>query len=146
MRIYADTSYLVSFLYKGDIAHKAARQTFRKHITDDWLTSEWSQVETINSLRQLHLAGADAPRMEALIRFFRHLHRFGPFSLVDTVCEEAFRDCLQLSAAFGSRLRIRSADLLHVALLEQITPDLFLTRDKDQVTLAEARGFNCRKV
>ena len=146
MRIYADTSYLVSFLYKGDVAHDSARLTFREHSGEDWLTTEWSQVETINRLRQLCLAGANAPRMEALVRFFRHLHRFGPLSLVDTVCEDAFRECLQLSAAFGNRMRIRSADLLHVALLEQIAPDLFLTRDKDQFDLAEARGFNCRKV
>jgi hypothetical protein len=34
-----------------------------------------------------------------------------------------------------------SVDVLHVALLEQINPDLFLTRDKDQGALANARGF-----
>jgi hypothetical protein len=36
---------------------------------------------------------------------------------------------------------MRSADVLHVALLEQIAPDLFLTRDGDQFALAQARGF-----
>lgn len=141
MRIYADTSFLVSFLYLGDIAHAGARGAFRQHASDDWLTSSWSQIETINSLRQLCLAGADAPRIEAMARFFKHLHRAGPFELIETSCEDAFRDCQQLSAAFGSQMRMRSADVLHVALLEQINPDLFLTRDKDQGALAKARGF-----
>lgn len=141
MRIYADTSFLVSFLYLGDIAHAGVRRTFRRYASEEWLTSTWSHIETINSLRQLCLAGAEAPRMEALVRFFKHLHRAGPFDLIETSCEDAFRDCQQLSAAFGSRMRMRSADTLHVALLEQINPDLFLTRDKDQGALAKARGF-----
>ena len=36
------------------------------------------------------------------------------------------------------------ADTLHVALLEQLNPDLFVTRDRDQFDLAQARGFTCR--
>jgi hypothetical protein len=38
---------------------------------------------------------------------------------------------------------MRSADTLHVALLEQLGPDLFVTRDKDRFDLAQARGFTC---
>lgn len=39
---------------------------------------------------------------------------------------------------------MRSADVLHVALMEQITPDLFVTRDKDQHALAASRAFVSR--
>ena len=52
-------------------------------------------------------------------------------------------DCAKISAAFGATLRMRSADTLHVALLEQLNPDLFVTRDRDQFDLAQARGFTC---
>ena len=43
--------------------------------------------------------------------------------------------------AHGYRMKARSADTLHVAILEQINPDLFVTGDKDQQSLAIARGF-----
>jgi hypothetical protein len=41
----------------------------------------------------------------------------------------------------AARLKARSADTLHVAILEQINPDTFVSRDKDQIALANARGF-----
>jgi len=36
-----------------------------------------------------------------------------------------------------------SADVLNVAILEQLNPDLFVSGDKAQIVLAKARGFNC---
>jgi hypothetical protein len=36
----------------------------------------------------------------------------------------------------------RLADTLHVAILEQVNPDVFVTGDKDQLALAKARGFH----
>jgi predicted nucleic acid-binding protein len=141
VRIYADTSFLVSLLYPADVCHQKARNTFASYFNDDWLTSDWSQFETVNSLRQLCLAGLSAARAEALVRLFKQWHKAGPFELVSASCEEALRDCRQLSAAHANTSRMRSADVLHVALLEQIAPDLFLTRDGDQFALAQARGF-----
>jgi predicted nucleic acid-binding protein len=143
LRIYADTSFLVSWIYKGDAGHSAARRAFAKHNTQDWLTTEWSQFETVNSLRQLCLGGLRPPTAEGLVRFFKRLHHAGPFQLAESVCEEAFRESRQLSAAYGNNIRMRSADVIHVALLEQINPDLFITRDNDQFALAKARGFQC---
>ncbi len=141
MRIYADSSFLVSFLYSPDTGHASARQAFQKNGGDVWLTSDWSRFETMNSLRQICLNGWEPADAEAIIRLFKQLHRIGPFEPVDTRMDEAAQECAQLSAAHGSRLRMRSADVLHVALLEQITPDIFLTRDKDQFALAKSRAF-----
>lgn len=141
MRIYADTSFLVSFLYPGDVRHVASRRVFASHAGDGWLTSEWSQFETVNALRQLCLAGLDAARAEAFVRLFKHWHRVGPFEAVDSSFNEAMNECRQLSAASASRLRMRSADVIHVALLEQLNPDLFVTRDRDQYALAMSRAF-----
>jgi hypothetical protein len=39
------------------------------------------------------------------------------------------------------RLKARSAATLHVAILEQVNPDLFVSGDSDQLRLATARGF-----
>ena len=143
MRIYADTSFLVSCLYPPDTQHAPARNFFRQHASAEWLTSEWSQFETNHSLRQLCLAGhgPKAVVAEGIRRLFKHWHGHGPFVLVEAEMGEAIAECQQLSAAHGAAWRMRSADVLHVALLEQITPDLFVTRDADQFQLAVQRAF-----
>ena len=143
MRIYADTSFLVSCLYPQDAHHAEARTFFRQHGGAEWLTSEWSRFETNNNLRQLCLAGhgPSAIVAESLRRLFKHWHGQGPFVLVEADMAEAIAECQQLSAAHAAAMRMRSADVLHVALLEQITPDLFVTRDTDQFQLAVQRAF-----
>jgi hypothetical protein len=51
------------------------------------------------------------------------------------------RDSNQVSTAFASRLKARAADTRHIAILEQINPDIFVSGDQDQIALAKARGF-----
>ncbi|MGO8765923.1 MAG: PIN domain-containing protein [Limisphaerales bacterium] len=144
MRIYADSSFLVSCLYWPDPGHPAAKAFFLKRATDEWLTSSWSQFETTNSLRQLSRSkpGPSPALAEALRRLFKYWHEAGSFSFEETDANQAIVEAAQISAALGTRHRVRAADLLHVALLEQITPDLFVTRDKDQHLLARALAFN----
>ncbi len=143
MKIYADSSFLVSCLYPGDSHHAKARKFFQRHAADQWLTSGWSQFETANGLRQLCLA-AHGPKpvvVESIRRLFKHWHARGPFRVAETDVAEAVNECQQLSAAHATAMRMRSADVLHVALLEQIAPDLFVTRDADQFALATQRAF-----
>lgn len=146
MRIYADTSFLVSLLCATEKSHAAARAFFVAHPGAEWVTSLWSQFETVNTLRQLCLAsgGPKAEEVEAVRRLFKHWHTRGTFQLAETDLAEALTECQQLSAAAGNTQRMRSADVLHVALLEQITPSLFVTRDKDQHALAARRAFVSR--
>jgi predicted nucleic acid-binding protein len=141
--IYADSSFLVSCLCSFDTGHGAARAFFSTHIADDWVTSNWSQFETVNSLRQLRRSNPKLPAElpEGLRRLFKKWHERGNFSLERTDSDEAINEAAQISAAFGRSFRARSADVLHIALLEQINPDLFVTRDKEQFALARARGF-----
>lgn len=47
--------------------------------------------------------------------------------------------------SFSVRQRMRSADTLHVAMLDQLLPDLLVTADGDQHALAVARGFRSEK-
>jgi len=148
VRIYADPSFLVSLLFARDRGHATARAAFLAQGAAEWLTSQWSLFETYNSLRQLCLrtAGPRPEVPEALRRYSKHLHVAGKFTQVDTDMTEALHECQQISTAHGSTLRMRSADVLHVALLEQLQPDLFVTRDDDQHALARARAFQSRLV
>lgn len=143
MTIYPDASFLVSWLYKPDPLNAQARAWFTSHQAEDFLVSDWARFETINTLRSLCLRPR-APKLdlvEGLRRYFSRLIQAGPFDLVAVNWEEALQDAHQISAGFASRFKARSSDVLHVAMLEQINPDLFVSGDKDQLILATARGF-----
>jgi predicted nucleic acid-binding protein len=143
MRIYADPSFLVSWLYSADKQNRRARAWFTAHQTADWILSDWSRFETLNSLRSLCLQtnGPKPEQIEALRRYFNHLTYHGPFDYERVDWQEVMRDCNQVSTAFAGRLKARAADTLHVAILEQVNPDLFVSGDQDQIALAQARGF-----
>ena len=144
MRVYADASFLVSWLYKGDPNNGKARTWFTAHQSDDWIISDWSLFESINSLRALCRASGGPRRelIEGLRRYFKHLLRAGPFQWERIDWDEVIKDANQIRAAFAARQRARAADILHVAILEQVQPDVFVSGDRDQILLARARGFN----
>jgi predicted nucleic acid-binding protein len=143
MRIYPDTSFLISWLYAPDLNHAKARAWFRLQAVEDWIISPWTEFETINGLRQLCVRspGPRPAQIEAVRRLFKHLFSVGPLKRQAVDWFDAMTDCHQISAAFGTRQKCRAADTLHVALLEQINPDIFVSGDQDQVDLASARGY-----
>jgi hypothetical protein len=55
---------------------------------------------------------------------------------------EALKDAHEITSSFAMLTPTRSADTLHVAILEQLHPDVFVTFDKDQSMLAINRGFH----
>ena len=143
MTIYPDASFLVSWLYRPDPLNAKARAWFAQHQADDFLISDWARFETINALRDLCLRPRP-PRqelIEALRRYFSHLLQTGPFEFAAVDWNDVIKDAYQISAGFAPRLKARSADTLHVAILEQLNPDLFVSGDQDQLALATARGF-----
>jgi predicted nucleic acid-binding protein len=143
MTIYPDASFLVSWLYKPDPLNARARAWFSSHQSDDFLVSDWARFEAINTLRDLCLR-PHPPRLEMIEGLRRYLSRLlqaGPFEVAAVDWDEVLQDAYQISAGFAARHKARSADILHVAILEQINPDLFVSGDKDQLTLATARGF-----
>ncbi len=143
MRIYPDTSFLVSWLYPHDKNHAKAAAWFARRQTDEWIVSPWAEFETVNSLRGLVLQrpGPTAAAMEGRRRYFKHLFRAGPLERESVDWEDVLKDAHQVSSALAVRQRARAADVLHVAILEQINPDVFVTFDGDQAALATARGF-----
>jgi hypothetical protein len=106
--------------------------------------SDWSWYELTNALRSLCLASGGPQRelVEGLRRYFKKLLRTGPFQYEPIDWNEVLSDANQISAAFAARYRARAADTLHVAILEQTQPDVFVSGDRDQVALARARGFH----
>ena len=144
MRVYPDASFLVSWLYSADVNNGRARTWFSAHQTDDWIVSEWSWFESVNALRSLCLASGGPRRelVEGLRRYFKRLLRVGPFDFERVDWDDVLKDANQISTGYAARQRARAADTLHVAILEQVQPDLFVTGDRDQTLLARARGFN----
>jgi predicted nucleic acid-binding protein len=55
MRVYPDTSFMVSWLYAHDVNHPKAARWFALHQTDQWTISPWTEFETVNTLRALVL-------------------------------------------------------------------------------------------
>src|ERR1035441_4235481 len=91
MKIYSDSSFLVSLIYPGEPQHQKARAFFSSNQNEDWITSEWSQFETINGLRQLCKKhnGPQPAVAEGLRRQFKHWHEKGAFRLEGTDLNEA---------------------------------------------------------
>lgn len=143
MTIYADSSFLVSLLYSKERHHAAARAFFLNQPGAEWLTSQWSRLETVNSLRQLcrDQSGPTPPQIEAVRRMFKHLHKRGPFLKIDADMESATVESERISTMFSTQLKMRSADVLHVGILDELQADLFVTRDKDQFALAQAMNY-----
>ena len=143
MTIYADTSFLVSWLYGKDTHHSKAAQWFAVNSREQWLISPWSEFEAINSLRGLCLRspGPTPELSEALRRLFKRVIQTGRMEKLEVHWELVLRDAAQISAAHAATVKCRAADILHVAILEQLNPDTFVTGDGDQAALAIARGF-----
>jgi predicted nucleic acid-binding protein len=142
VRIYSDTSFLVSVLNDNEVNHASSLSFFLQHLQADWLISSWLQFEANNSVRQLVLQKVRSKeKAEASRRLLKNWNKRGLIQFEETDLSEAVIEAEQISAAEGTNLQMRSADVLHVALLEQINPDLFVTRDKAQHKLAVARAF-----
>jgi predicted nucleic acid-binding protein len=145
MTVYPDSSFLVSWLASWDKHHASARAWYIAHARDRWLISPWAEFETINSLRQLCLRpnGPSPNRIEAIRAYFRHLFQAGPLDRRAVDWLAVMAGCHEISFACAARMRARAADTIHVAMLDLILPDVFVSGDSDQLALAQARGFNC---
>ena len=145
MTIYPDTSFLLSWLAGGDKSHPQAQAWYKAHFRDQWLITPWVEFETINGLRQLCLRphGPPPPRIEAIRAYFRHLFQAGPLERRAVDWLAVLAGCHEISSAVATQMKARAADTLHVAMLDLIIPDVFVSGDSDQLALAQARGFHC---
>ena len=135
MKIYADTSFLVS-LYSLDANSVVAARTVKASVGDRFLTI-LVELEVINAfgLRVFRKEVTAAQAQSSLSDFEKDL-RDGVFQLrglPDTVFERA----RQLSRRTTARLGTRTADILHVAAALELGVDYLYSFDQHQRKLAQ---------
>lgn len=135
MKIYADTSFLVS-LYSLDANSAVAAHTMQASPGNRFLTT-LGELEVVNALelRIFRKEISPAQAQSSLEDFEKHL-REGVFQIrgfVDTFFERA----RQLSRQTTAKLGTRTADLLHVAAALELGADYLYSFDRQQRKLAQ---------
>lgn len=148
--IYADTSFLVAFRVRHDTYHRIALAFYQAQQDETWLWSPWHRVEVLNTVRQLtrhpeakrRLSAAEA---KALIHYLERDVRLGYFTHMEADWRDVLRTANEISLAHGFERACRAADLLHVAYARELSAELFVGFDDDQLALAKAAGLKTFK-
>lgn len=104
----------------------------------------------LNTIRQLtrhpeskrRLSAAEA---RALAHYLDRDVRLGYFTHMEADWRDVLRTANEISIAHGFALPCRSADLLHVAYAKELSAQLFVSYDDDQLALAGAAGLKTIK-
>ena len=144
--IYADSSFLVAFKVRHDTYHQVALKLYEARQDEIWLWSPWHRVEVFNTIRQLtrhpeskrRLSSAEA---KTLAHSLDREVRLGYFTHMEADWREVLRTANEISIAHGFDFSCRSADLLHVAYAKEMSAQLFVSFDHDQLALAKAAGL-----
>ena len=136
MKIYLDTSFLIS-LYSRDVNSRAAARAMHAS-KGDRLVSVWGELEVVNALRLgvFRKEVSDAQAQSSLEDFEKDL-RDGVLQL-RRLPEQVFERARQLSQQTTGHLGTRTADILHVAAALELGVDVLYSFDKQQRKLARA--------
>ena len=139
MKIYADTSFLVS-LYSPDANSAAAAHSMRS-LVGDRLVSIFGELEMINALelRVFRKEIKAAQAQSSLTDFERDLQS-GIFQLRQ-LSDLIFERARHLSRTTTSKLGTRTADILHVASALELGVDVLFSFDQQQRKLAQMVGL-----
>ena len=134
MRIYADSSFLVS-LYSADSNWAAASSTMEVSSGECFVTT-LGELEVVNAfgLRVFRKEVSAAQAQESVIDFEKDL-RDGALQLRG-VSDGIFERARQLSRQTTSKFGTRTADLLHVAAALELGTDYLYSFDQQQRKLA----------
>ncbi len=139
MRIYPDTSFLVSLYLQDDNTDRAVLATTRN--PPPFLITALHRAEFANavSLRvfRWEISRRAARLAKAQFRQDASVGRFELLSLPSSLYAEAE----SLSSRRTPRLGARTLDVLHVASARLLDAEAFLTFDKRQARLARAEGL-----
>lgn len=135
MKIYADTSFLVS-LYSPDTNSAAAARTMQAS-SGDRIVTTFGELEVVNAmgLRVFRKEVSAAQAQSSLTDFEKDL-RAGVFQL-RAIPELVFERARQLSRQTTPKLGTRTADLLHVAAALELGVDYLYSFDQQQRKLAQ---------
>jgi predicted nucleic acid-binding protein len=144
--IYADSTFIVACKVREDNFYRVAEDFFEAHQDETWLWSPWHRIEVFNTIRQLtrHPEAArrlHLPDAKALIRRLEEDVRAGYFEHAEADWRNVLRTANEISANHGFGLPCRSADLLHVAYAKELSAEMFVSFDDDQLALANAAGL-----
>ncbi len=148
-RVYPDTTYWIAMRCRVDDCHEAWQRFHPRIERARLLWSPWTHFEVYNTFRQTTL-GDDAPLTPAearqLIASLEKEFNRGCWDPVVFDWREELREARELSAEFGFRYRMRSGDVLHVAIARLAGADAFVTCDEEQCRLAKAAGLEVHYV
>lgn len=136
MRIYADTSFLLS-LYSFDGNSAAAARAVRASAAERFITI-LGEVEVVNALglRVFRKEITTVQAQSSLHDFEKDLHD-GVFQLRG-LPDPVFCRARELSRQTSAKLGTRTADLLHVASALELGVEYLFSFDKRQRKLAQA--------
>lgn len=150
MNYYADTSFIVAARAPHDNYHRAALNFYEAEQDEVWIWSPWHRVEVFNTIRQL-TRHPDAARVitqadaKALIHRLDKEVNLGYFTHFETDWRDVMRTANEISIANSFNLACRAPDLLHVAYAIELTAEIFISFDTDQLALAKAVGLKTMK-
>ena len=139
MKIYADTSFLVS-LYSAD-GNTAAAIARMGRVRGEILLTPLAELELVNAL-QLRVFRKDASKEAAQAgrQDFEEDLRGGVY-LPLAMPLDVYTRARQISARQASSLGARTLDILHVASALLLKADRFWTFDQRQAALARTEGL-----
>ena len=145
MRAYFDSGFLFKLYWPEP--NSAAAFTLLQHYDPPALLSRFNEVEILHVARRktwLRSAAGQPlltnPQYQAGLGLFEQHLQSGQLGLLDVDYDEAFDVAVALSKQYGLAQPVRTADLLHVAMME-FGFDHFVTADRQQHTFALAAGY-----
>lgn len=146
MTIYADTCFLVASRFAKDTFHHEAVAFYAKCADEVWLWSPWHRVEVFNTIRQLarnpdRKHGLAVAEAKALIRRLEDDVRCDYLLHIEADWRDVLRTASEISIANAFQRPCPGTDLLHVAHALELSAELFVTFDADQLELARSAGL-----
>ena len=134
MKIYADTSFLVS-LYCLDANSVSAARTMHAS-SGDRFVSVFGELEVVNAMElRIFRKQVSATQAQSSLNDFEKDLRAGVFQL-RPLTEQIFERAHQLSRQTTPKLGTRTADVWHVAAALELSADYLYTFDQQQRKLA----------
>lgn len=141
MKVYADTSFLVSLYYLDAHSAEAAR---RVNPGPKLFLTPLAELELVNALQLRVFRGEASPaEIHAARKELDGDIRAGVFSAAQMPLE-AYELARRISTKRTASLGGRTLDILHVACAKLLQADRFWTFDVRQAELARAEGLRLR--
>ncbi|HLY63740.1 MAG TPA: type II toxin-antitoxin system VapC family toxin [Terriglobia bacterium] len=139
MIAYADTSFLVS-LFRLDANSMRATSAINR-LKPNLLLTPLGGLEIINAL-ELQIFRKETTRIQAnAAKAVLAENTASGFFVLQSMPENVYIRAEQIARRYGSRLGVRTLDILHVTSAVLLRPEMFISFDLRQLKLARACGL-----